>query len=389
MKIQNEQALGMTPNPMSRILLVSGNDATNEEIEALVEASPRIMVFPIEVSALKTNLTPEAGDLVIVNVSALTEAEIELLSDVRAAVPHMPLIVSSPALTADETRRLFKFNVHDWMPKPVDGKDLIESIFKGVRFRKTYNNRVHAVVSSVGGVGATTLAVSMADIAAQRMFKKRSVALFDLDFSLGDCSYAINMINGYNLASVAAAPHRVDAEFIRVIQKQHENGFAVYSFKRPELNSEINGYELVLRLLDAVTIEHDQTFVDIPYYETEWKDDVLSAVNTCTLVTELNMSALKHTVDLIDRIRELRGKDFALQVVVNKYESRLFGQRIGKSRLKELFGDVPFTYLPLASAQIGEAVDRGVPPSEVAHRSRFLNALQKYMKSMELTEVSA
>ena len=373
-------------NPMPQVLLISGEGADNAEIEALIENSPRLLISPLKRSDVKNGLKSENGDILIVNVMRLSEAEIELLSDIRAMIPDMPMIVSSPQLTAEETRRLFKFNIHDWLPKPVSAQDMLDSIFRGIRSRKVYNNRVHAVVSMVGGAGATTIAISMADIAATKLFKKKSVALFDLDFSLGNCSFALNNRNTFNLASGAATPRRVDAEFIRVIQQKHSHGFYLYSFKRPELNSEVNGYELVLRMLDAVSVEHDQTFLDIPYYETEWKDDVLTAVNTCTLVTELNLPALKHTIDMIDRVRALRGASFPVRVLINKWETHLFGQRISRKQVTELFGDVPFFYVPLAKSQIGEAVDRGVPPSDIDQRSKFLRVLSKYMMSLELEE---
>jgi pilus assembly protein CpaE len=371
-------------SPKYKVLVVSPEGLSDVDIETMLSSSRRVIVSPLSSNAIKEELTPDAGDILIFNVEKLTETEHELLSHIRALVPDMPIIVTSPQLSADETRRLFRFNIHDWMPKPFTPQELLESIFKGIRPRQVYNNYVHAVVSTVGGAGATTLAISMADIAANRLFKKKSVGLFDLDFSLGDCSYALNMRNSFNLASVASTPRRVDAEFIRVIQQQHQHKFFLYSFKRPELNSELNGYELVLRLLDAVSVEHDHTFLDIPCYETEWKDDVLSAVNTCTLVAELSLPSLKHTVDLIERIQGLRGMDFPVKVVFNKWESSIFGRRIGRKQIKELFGDVPFYYIPLAKNQIGEAVDRGVPPSDISKRSRFLKALEKYMKGLDM-----
>ncbi|MDU8928273.1 hypothetical protein RXV86_12830 [Alisedimentitalea sp. MJ-SS2] len=383
----NMKTDALVVDPMSHVVLVSSDGASDSEIEKLIEASPRLLLSPLSQSSIKNELTPDAGDLLVVNIQHLTDAEFQLLSDIRAMVPDMPIIVTSQALDADETRRLFKFSIHDWIPKPINRQDFLDSVFKGIRSRKVFNNKVHAVVSSVGGAGATTLAISMADIAATRMFRKDSVALFDLDFSLGNCGYSLNQKNNYNLASVAATPRRIDAEFIRVIQQKHDHDFFLYSFKHPELNAEVNSYELVLRMLDAVSIEHDQTFLDIPYYETEWKDDVLSAVNTCTLVTELNLPAIKHTIDMIDRIQNLRGNDFPLRVVFNKWEASLFGQRISKKRIKELFGDVPFFYIPSATSQIGEAVDRGVPPSDISARSKFMRAVSKFMKTLELVEV--
>lgn len=375
-------------NPMARVLLISGEGAQDSDIENVVGSSSRVVLSALRSDRLQDEVKDASSDLVIVNVSGLSEYDFDILSNLRALMPDIPLIVVSPQLTPDQTRRLFKFNIHDWLPSPVSGEDLVDSIMKGVRNRSVNTNKVHAVVSCVGGAGATTLAVSMADIAASQLHKKQSVALFDLDFSLGNCGYAVNMVSGYNLAKVAATPRRVDQEFIRVIQQQYENRFYLYSFKRPELNSEVNGYELVLRLLDAVSAEHHHTFVDIPYYETEWKGEVLAAVNTCTLVTELNLPSIKHAIDMLERVRNLRGRDFPVRVVFNKWEPSLFGQRISRRKVRELLDGASFEYLPMARGQIGQAIDRGITPSDVAKRSKFTRSLRKYMRRLELSETT-
>ncbi|NDW01110.1 response regulator/pilus assembly protein [Salipiger sp. PrR002] len=372
--------------PMTRIMVLTGEGADSAEVAALVEFSPRLTVTQLAAAHIREQLSGGGGDLIIANLQTLSDAEMTVLSDIRSLAPQLPLIVVTPQLSPEETRRLFKLDIHDWLPKPLQAGDLIESIQKSMRARQTGSNSVHAVVSCVGGAGATTLALSMADRAATQLVRKRgSVALFDLDFSLGNCGYAINMVNEFNLGSVAATPRRVDPEFMKVIQKKHPNGFFLYSFKRPELNTELNGYELVLRMLDAVSAEHDHTFLDIPYYETEWKEDVFSAVNSFTLVCELNLPSIKHTLDQIERIRALRGKDVPVHVLINKHESSLFGQRIGTRRLRELFEETPFHFVPLAKGQISQALDRGVLPSEVSKRSRFLKALTKYMKAVQMT----
>lgn len=375
----------MSNDPTARILLVNAEGAESREVETLFDAAPRIMVMPIKHEQLRTELSQSNADLIIVNSLGIGESEVELLNELRAEAPETPLIVTTNELNSEQTRRLFNFKIHDWLPKPLTSEDLLASINKGIRSNRTTNNRVHAVVSCVGGAGATTLAVSMADLAANKLLRKKgSVALFDLDFSTGDCSYVLNKVSNFNLASVSATPQRIDAEFIRVIQQKHERGFFLYSFKRPEINTDLNGYELVLRMLDAVSVEHEHTFLDIPYYAAEWRDEVDSAINTCTLVTELHLPAIKHTLDLVEKLRKQRGDDFPIQIVFNKWQSRLFGQRIGKKKLKELFGDIPMYQMPLDQSLIGESVDRGVVPSEVSARAPLLKKLLKYMKAIDI-----
>lgn len=372
-----------------RILLVNAEGAESRDVETLIENSPRIMIEPVSPEQVQPKLAEDPMGLIIVNAIKLEGAETDLLSELRAEAPDTPIIVITNELTPDQTRRLLTFKIHDWMPRPLNGEDLLASIRKGVRNSKSVSNRVHAVISCVGGAGGTTTAISMADIAASKMGRKKgTVALFDLDFSSGNCSYVLNQVSNFNLASVANTPHRIDAEFISVIQQKHESGFYLYSFKQPEILLDINGYELVLRMLDAVSLEHDHTILDIPYYAFEWRDEVHAAINTCTLVTELNLPAIKHTLDVIERIRDLRGPDFPIQVVFNKWQTRLFGQRISRKKLKELFGETPIFRLPYDYFLIGESIDRGVVPSKISKRAGFLKRLAKYMKEIKMMEAT-
>ncbi|MDU8913276.1 hypothetical protein [Aestuariicoccus sp. MJ-SS9] len=375
----------MNTSPLSRILLVNSSSSKAADLENTIDKKPGFIITKISPSEIAEEPSAGTADLILVNIDHLGEDELLIFPEIRARAPETPLILLSEDLPPESMRQLFKFNVQDWLQKPFSDQEILDSIRSAVRVTRVTTNKVHAVISCVGGAGATTVAINMADIAANKLSRKSpDVALIDLDFSTGNCGYVLNMVSTFNLGTVASAPRRIDAEFISVIQQKHEGKFFLYSFKRPEVNTEINGYELVLRLLDAVTAEHGTTFLDIPYYATEWRDDVLSAVNSCTLVTELNLPAIKHTLDLIEHLRSLRGANFPIQVFFNKHKSSLFGSRVPKRKLKELFPDTPFGYLPLDESLIGEAVDRGVLPSSISGRAKFLKVLTKYMKSADM-----
>ena len=381
----------MNPSSNIRILLISGETAFQDDVLKHLRDASHYSVTKLNAAQLPADLADQQPDVVITDLDKLEDAELQWLSAVRGQLPHTPIIVVSHELDREGMRQLFRFHIDDWLPKPVDGENLGVSVRSSVRSSKVNKNRVHAVISAVGGAGASTTAVSMADIAVSKLFRKKtSVALFDLDFSTGNCSYLLNMVSSFNLASVVTNPRRIDSEFVRVIQQEHKKGFHLYSFKHPELNTDLNGYELVLRLLDAVNLEHDHTFLDVPYYETEWKNDVLSAVNTCTIVTELNLPAIKHTLDTVARVRSLHDANFPIRVLINKRRGGLFNRRISQRELKELFGNTPLFYLPQENNLIGEAADRGMLPSEISSTSAFNKSLTKYMRSIELSaEASA
>lgn len=380
----------MTSAMSNSVLVAYTNSASARELEDVLSLSSRFQTSLVELGSLVAIEKAAPADVIVVDLEQVNDKELDILSDVRVRFGGTPLIIISEALTEGQMRRLFQLHVNDWLPKPLDKKQLHTSLQNAVRNTTSTTSMAHAVVSASGGAGATSIAISLAQIMARPKGKKQpSVALFDLDFSTGNCGYVLNQPNAFGIDSVIENPSRIDAEFVNIIRQQHPAKFDIFSFKRPEVVLEARSSELVLRMLDAVSMQHEYTILDVPYYETAWKDDVLAAVNSVTIVTEMNLPALKHAKELLERIRGLRTDNFEVSVVVNKYESSWLGSSIGSKAMKELFGEVPVYWFHRDSATLRESFDRGILPSEVNQRSKFLKDLNKYVKKSKIAEYGA
>jgi pilus assembly protein CpaE len=353
----------------------------SSEVVEQLKSEGRYLVSSIRLEDIAQSDLIEGADIIVVEIDSMNEDEMQIFPEVRARATNTPLLLLSNELGHGAMQKLLKFRVDEWLLRPLDQKVFREAMQSMVRNTRTSTNLVHAVISCAGGTGATTVAISMADIASRISSKKRpNIALVDMDYSSGNCGYVLNMVSDFKLGSAASAHRRIDSEFISLIQQRNEAGFYLYSFKRPDLNIEERGPELVLRLLDAISIDHSMLILDIPYYETEWRADVMSGINSCSLVSEVSLPVLKHTLDLINEIKKIRGDDFPINVIFNKQTTKLFGQRISQRRLKELLGNTPFSFLPQDQGTIRESMDRGILPSEISKRSPFLKKLTAYMK---------
>lgn len=377
----------MTSMRSNSVLVAYTNSASARELEDVLSLSARYQTALVELGSLVAIEKAAPADVIVVDLDKVNDKELDILSDVRVRFSGTPLIIISEALSESQMRRLFQLHVHDWLPKPLDKKQFHASLQSAVRNTTSTTSMAHAVVSASGGAGATSIAISLAQILAKPKGKvKPTVALFDLDFSTGNCGYVLNQPNAFGIDSVIENPSRIDAEFVNIIRQQHPGNFDIFSFKRPEVVTEARSSELVLRMLDAVSMQHQYTILDMPYYETSWKNDVLSAVNSVTIVTEMNLPSLKHAKELLDRVRGLRSDNFELSIVINKYESSWLGSSIGSKAIKELFGDIPVFYFHRDAATLREAFDRGVLPLEVNMRSKFLKDLNKYVKKSKIAE---
>ncbi|KOF15536.1 pilus assembly protein [Ensifer adhaerens] len=296
----------------------------------------------------------------------------------RTSHRNIPLVVVSEDLPDEMLRPLFRLNGDDWLKKPLERRSLIDMISTHAPGAGASDSRVHAVVSAVGGAGASVISSSLAHVLAQSTKNSAPrVDLFDLDFSSGSLGYYLNLVNDYDLKPVMANPSRVDLEFIDLVRKRHSSGFYLLSFKQPSVLLAPKGAELVLRMLDVAAFESDHTVIDIPYYNTPWKDAVLGSVNSICIVTEMTIPALHQAKDLFLNLVRLRGNADSIQIVINKYRTKFFSLGVRREQVDKIFKDTHAHIIPYDWDTMSEAVNRGVLPIEVNSRSRFCGAVNK------------
>ncbi len=290
----------------------------------------------------------------------------------RERVGNTPVIFISEALGNERMRRLIKLDGIDWLPKPIQSRTLINTVNTQTQKIKAGSNMVHAVLSCGGGAGGTSVAIMLSYYLGKARKRARpTAALFDLDFSTAASGAYLNIANSYDLTAIITNPERVDLEFIDIIKKKHDSGFSLFSFECPEIVPAPRGQELVLRMLDVVAFQHDHTVLDIPAYETPWKEQIIGAVNSAVIVTNLSVPALQHAKDTFKRVVRIRGDQKDVSIMINKSRRGLFRSAIGKKDIERIFGEIPVSVLPEEQSAMKDALNRGVLPVEVNSRSRF------------------
>jgi len=364
----------------TKILILSDDAAAASFMLDTFGSLSRYDVSHMSLKALgeKGRLDPKQFHMIVLDVdNGDVLAQVELFS-FRASHRSIPLVVISEELPADRMRLIFRLAGNDWLKKPLERRALIDMISTHAPAAGATGSRVHAVVSAVGGAGASVIASSLAHVLAQPTKSGTArVDLFDMDFSSGSLGYYLNLVNDYDLLPVVANPSRVDLEFIDLVRKRHGSGFSLLSFKQPSVLWSPKGAELVLRMLDVAAFESDETVLDMPYYSTPWKDDVLRSVNSVTIVTEMTIPALHQARDLFLHLVSLRGSPTSIFVVVNKYRTRLFSLGVSHKQIDKIFKDTHAHIVAYDWETLREALDRGVLPVEVNQRSRFCSAVGK------------
>ena len=89
------------------------------------------------------------------------------------------------------------------------------------------------------------------------------------------------------------------------------------------------------------------------------------------------MPGLKHARHLVNVIRERLPDGPPLEVIVNRFEQRLFGPGLRRADIEQALGDSLACTIPNNFRLVSEAIDRGVPLAEVKAGNNIAAALAK------------
>jgi pilus assembly protein CpaE len=141
--------------------------------------------------------------------------------------------------------------------------------------------------------------------------------------------------------------------------------------------------EMVTRLLDLVSAHFKYVVIDMPRTWFPWTDSVLLGSNRLYIVCEMTVPGIKHAKQLVVAIKERLEGGTRPQVIVNRFEQRMFGAGLRRSDVEQAFGADLAATVPNQYGLVREAIDRGVPLDEVQPGNKITQELKKLITSMQ------
>jgi pilus assembly protein CpaE len=311
-------------------------------------------------------------------------------ADEMAALEHLmariaawpPVVVVTQAFDEIVARTLLQMRVADFLVKPVSPVELVRTcarVAKGpANAAEETEAQIYTFLPAVGGAGVTTLAVQSAMMllnSGQR--GKASTCLVDLDFQHGACADYLDLEPRLNLGEIEPRPERLDRQLLEVMLSHHPSGLAVVA--APNRPAEMRSFDpdVVTRLLDLVSSHFDFVVFDMPRTWFSWTDSVLLGSNKLFIVSEMTVPGLRHAKQLVEAIRERLGDGPHPEVVINRFEQRMFGSGLRKADIEQVLGQSFAASIPNHYALVREAIDRGVPLDEVKPGNKITTQLRK------------
>lgn len=377
------------------IVLISQDSAFSDRIGALVRRQPgfALQACNARLSTMNGKAVELArtSELIIFQASTNTASDIEALKGIaKSGSAARILAVSDSTVPFGLAHSLLQVGATEVVPDTVADAELSRIVNRLSMPRRLTlttpdlrEGQVIAVSKARGGIGATTLAVNLADhlVGQKKRFGKsetRKVVLVDLDLQFGAVAGFLDLQPNDALYSLAKDRIDPDSVFLEQAVVKTASGLAVIA--APDGFMPLNALQpdQIRALIYRLQQSYDFVIVDLPHAMVDWLTPVLEAAHTVLIVSGTSVPFVQQTRRLIDFFKD-QNPSLNIEVVVGQEKKPLLKSRRHTEAAKAL--ETEFRHwLPPDAKAAEEAMDRGRPLSQTASGS----ALNK-----EIAQISA
>lgn len=332
--------------------------------------------------------------IVITRLATDQIADLEAIERI-AATPETRarlIVLSDPDMPMATARRLMKAGVADVLPAPADIDDLVKSVQRASRpaqlpaiWTGRPPSRVISITRARGGIGATTVAVNLADALAMkrgafRSSARASVVVVDLDLQFGSVASFLDVPTRDTLQDISLEKRLPDMGYLESELQVAANGVHVLTAPSGFLPLDALSSEQVGALIEALRERYEYVIVDLPHSLVDWVQAVIERSDRMLVVTDTTVPSIRQSKRLVDFFRD-ESPSLQIDVVVNREAKPLLPAKHHTQAAKLL--EQPLrTWLPNDQKTAREALDRGVPLAVTSRRSPLSRSIRLLAKTM-------
>jgi pilus assembly protein CpaE len=223
-------------------------------------------------------------------------------------------------------RDLLSSGIHDYLLKPLSPGQIrdalvnAQTIFSSPKHNDSAVTKSHistAVIGTRGGVGASTLATSLAWLFSAE--HKLPTALLDLDIHFGTGALALDLEPGRGLTDAIENPSRIDGLFIERAMIRANDNLAILSAEAPITAPLMTDGAAFVQLEEEFRQAFEMTVIDLPRNMLINFPHLLSDVNVVVLVTEMTLASARDAIRLLSWLKS-NASHAQVMVVANKVQ---------------------------------------------------------------------
>lgn len=321
-----------------------------------------------------------APDVVLLPIES-ESGELKAFSDRLRAAHCAPLLIG--ACQHDESLRdgqviisAMRSDVRDFVRRPLSStelQDVLDRHFEKAAIVPPRTGRVIAMVSNKGGIGKSTLAVSIACTLAKRHPDR--VLLIDASLQLGVCANALDLEPEATLSDAARERDRLDETLLRELTVRHDCGLRLLAAPLDAVDAARIDERALGRILGMARRAFDYVIVDtFPLLDAV----ALAILDLADRIYVITGSAVPHVLgtakllSIFDRMAVPRDRQ---RVVLNETHPRYTGA-VGPREVAERLGRDLDRVVPYEKSLL-TALNTGEP---YALKARSFHGFGKVMK---------
>ena len=280
-------------------------------------------------------------------------------------------------------RDLLASGIHDYLLKPLSAGQLrdcltqAQAVFASPRNADGDVVKKHvatAVVGTRGGVGASTLATSLAWLFSADY--KKPTALLDLDVHFGTGALALDLEPGRGLTDAIENPSRIDGLFIERAMVRANDKLCVLSAEAPINQSMMTDGSAFYQLQEEIRHAFEGTVIDLPRNMLVQYPHLLSEVHVVVVVTEFTLAGTRDAIRILSWLKANAPQSRVL-VVANRTQAQI--QEVSRKDFEHSIERKVDIVLPFDPKTAAQAAKLGQTLAKVAKTSKLSQPLNQLL----------
>lgn len=202
-------------------------------------------------------------------------------------------------------RDLLASGIQDYLLKPLSA-DMLREAFAHAQAilsapkADASTERPHistAIIGTRGGVGASTIATSLAWLFSER--DQRNTALLDLDVHFGTGALALDVEPGRGLTDAIENPSRIDGLFIERAMVKAAERLSILSAEAPIHQPVISDGSAFFQLQEEMRGAFECTVIDMPRSILVQHPHLINDAQVAVIVTEITLAAARDAIRIL------------------------------------------------------------------------------------------
>ncbi len=330
-------------------------------------------------NAVQTLSVSASPNVLFVDLSESGDPLNDINSLAEVCEPGTVVIAAGQVNDVRLYRDLVASGIQDYLLKPFNPDQLREAfsqaqaVFNAPKHSEAAVERPHlttAIVGVRGGVGASTVATSLAWLFGEK--HGRSTAMLDLDIHFGTGALALDLEPGRGLTDAIENPSRIDGLFIERAMVRANDKLAVLSAEAPIHQAMLSDGSAFFQLQEEMKSAFECTVVDLPRNMLVQHPHLMSDVQATVLVTEMTLAAARDVIRLLAWLKS-NAPQSAVFVVANRVPTAGIPEISRKDFEASIERKVDFA-IPLDQKLAAQAAKLGKPLAEAGKGAKTSQA---------------